>query len=137
MLIGMAPGFFNDSKHDKISHPYKPSFYFANTSKILRTGFLKNLNKIYFTNLSKITTSKEIMDSTFYQNQYELFFEILKKEIEIIKPSLIYSVGTTVHKFLLQKQIKTNLLYHPSYFLFKNQTKQAIEYYNKQCNKHI
>ena len=64
-VIGMAPGFYSGDVDDLISQPFKPSFFFQNTSKLLKDGFEEKLNKIYFTNVSRIALEKAKMNASY------------------------------------------------------------------------
>ncbi|MCF7795962.1 uracil-DNA glycosylase family protein [Patescibacteria group bacterium] len=129
LVLGMAPGFYNNNKFDNISKPYKPSFYFSNTSKILKKGFFNHLNNIYFSNVSKVVFSKEKMNDKLYNSLYNEFKDILLKEIKILNPSIIIALGNNVDKFLTDNNIKHIKSYHPSYFLYQHSENKGIEYY--------
>lgn len=139
MVIGMTPGYFEeDNKFTDLSRPFKPSFFFANTSKILRMGFFNNIQNIYFTNLSKVATHYNNMNSKYYIKFYSKYFYILEKEIEILKPKKIIALGVNVYNFLLAKGVENVIrCYHPSFFIFRKQTKTAPFYYKEIINEQI
>lgn len=131
LIVGMAAGFYGDTT-TKIGYPFKPSFYFGPASEILRIGFLENLNKIYFTNLAKSAFSESIMNTNnMYLKLYSNCIKILKREIEVLKPQIILAVGTNVFNFLESINIKSTKIFHPSFFLFKHQKQNGIDYYKK------
>jgi len=111
MIVGMAPGFYNGTKFDEISKPFKPSFYFSNTSRILRLGIYEILDKVYFTNLSKIVTTREKMNSEIYKNYYNKYYNIFEEELKIINPKIIICLGKNVHDFLITKNIIQKIIY--------------------------
>jgi uracil-DNA glycosylase len=135
MVVGMAPGFYNDNKFDKLSKPFKPSFYFALTSKMLREGFKSHLKRIYFTNLSKLCLSRKLMDDKSYnnnysyENMYEKYLHVLKEEINILKPKTILSLGRDVFNFMNENGIESTYTYHPSYFCYKKQFEIGKKHY--------
>jgi len=131
MIVGMAPGFYNGTEFDKLSKPFKPSFYFSNTSRILRLGLFEILDKIYFTNLSKIVTTKEKMNSDIYKNYYNKHYNIFETELEIINPKIIICLGRIVYDFLYKKDLKQKVIYwyHPSYFIYQHSESHGIQYY--------
>ena len=130
MVIGMAPGFYNGNKFDVLSKPFKPSFYFAQTSKMIREGFKSYISRIYFTNLSKLVLARNLMDSKSYKQMYDKYFYILKEEINILKPKKIIALGKDVFNFLLEKDIRTETTFHPSFFIYKNQFEDGKQHYN-------
>ena len=127
MVVGMAPGFYNGNKTDILSKPFKPSFYFALTSKMLREGFKSNLKRIYFTNLSKLCLTRNLMNDKSYNNKYsyekmyEKYLHILEEEIRILKPKKILSLGRDVFNFMNENRIDSIYTYHPSYFIYRKQ----------------
>lgn len=137
MIIGMAAGFFDEkNKFTNISFPFKPSFYFAETSEMLRDGFFGNLENIYFTNMSKCAFCKNIMNNNDgYIKLYSRCKEIILNEIEVIKPSIIYVAGKEAYEFAKSINIKCEKIIHPSYFLFRKNKKAGIEYYKKLNNE--
>lgn len=136
MLIGMSAGFFNANLFDKISFPFKFSFYFGETSEMLRIGFKNKLNNIYFTNLAKCAYNRKIMNKKdVYNNIYSICIETLKNEMLILKPKIILAFGTNVFKFLMKNNISCKKIIHPAYFLFRKNKKNGIEYYKKICEE--
>ena len=127
MVVGMAPGFYNANKTDILSKPLKPSFYFALTSKMLREGFKSYLKRIYFTNLSKLCLTRNLMNDKSYNNKYsyekmyEKYLHILKEEIRILKPKKILSLGRDVHNFMNENKIESTYAFHPSYYIYRKQ----------------
>lgn len=128
MVIGMAAGFYSNDADDKISQPFKPTFFFQNTSEILRNGFNSSLDKIYFTNASKIALERSRMNISYLHN-YNKYFENLMLEIETLKPKSIIALGTNVYDFLLSKNIKCTKGYHPGYFIYRNNYNVYENYY--------
>ena len=128
MVIGMAAGFFTNDDDDKISQPFKPSFFFQNTSEMLRSGFGPNLKEVYFTNASKIAVEKNLMNES-YESNYEKYWPILEHEINVLKPKRILAAGTNVYKFLKDKGLNCQKIYHPSYFIYQGKQKESIYYY--------
>jgi len=127
MIVGMAPGFYNANKTDILSKPLKPSFYFALTSKMLREGFKSYLKRIYFTNLSKLCLTRNLMNDKSYNNKYsyekmyEKYLYILKEEIRILKPKKILSLGRDVYNFMNGNGIASTYTFHPSYYIYRKQ----------------
>jgi len=136
MVVGMAPGFYNANKTDVLSKPLKPSFYFALTSKMLREGFKSDLKRIYFTNLSKLCLSRNLMNDKSYNNNYsyekmyEKYLHILEEEIKILKPKKILALGRDVYNFMNENRIESVYTYHPSYFIYRQQFKDGKQHYN-------
>jgi len=141
MVVGMAPGFYNGNKFDKLSKPFKPSFYFALTSKMLREGFKSNLKRIYFTNLSKLCLSRKLMNDKSYNNNYsyesmyEKYLHVLKEEINILKPKIIISLGKDVFDFMNINGIKSIYTFHPSYFCHRNQFEIGKKHYTSKIKE--
>jgi len=141
MVLGMAPGFYNGNEVDLISKKFKPSFYFGNTSQVLRYGFKQNLQEMYFTNLSKIALSKEKTVSVGYKELYNISQECFKKELAIINPRMIIALGKDVEQFLNEnkeylKIPEGTMIYrlpHPSAMLIKmkNNYLECINKYSK------
>lgn len=129
MILGMAPGFYNGNEYDELSKPFKPSFYFANTSKLLRFAMKDHIKDLYFTNVSKIVFSKERMNESVYKKLYNDFYKVLQKEIKIIKPKVIIALGNNVSEFLTEKKIDHIKGYHPSYFIYQHSSQKSLEYY--------
>lgn len=127
-VIGMAAGFFTNDADDKISQPFKPSFFFQNTSEMLRSGFGSDLKDVYFTNASKIAVEKNLMNES-YESNYEKYWPILNNEIEFLKPRRILAAGTNVYTFLRKKGLDCQKIYHPSYFIYQGKQKESIYYY--------
>lgn len=127
-VIGMAAGFFTNDADDKISQPFKPSFFFQNTSEMLRSGFAQDLKDVYFTNASKIAIEKNLMNES-YELNYEKYWPILENEIKLLKPRRILAAGTNVFTFLKNKGIDCQKIYHPSYFIYQGKQKESIYYY--------
>ncbi len=127
MVVGMAPGFYNGNKTDILSKPLKPSFYFALTSKMLREGFKSYLKRIYFTNLSKLCLTRNLMNDKSYNNKYsyekmyEKYLHILKEEIRILKPKKILALGRDVYNFMNENKIESTYAFHPSYYIYRKQ----------------
>jgi len=132
IVLGMAPGFYNGTKYDLLSKPYKPSFYFSNTSKILRFGLSKHLDNIYFTNLSKIVYSKERMSNVEYSKLYEKYIQVFLEEIKILKPKQIIALGNNLNEILNKYNIEHITLKHPSYFLYRKNEHNGINYYEEE-----
>jgi len=132
-VIGMEAGFYTGDADDLISQPFKPSFFFQNTSEILRKGFFKELKSIYFTNASKMAVEKQKMNES-YQENYEKYWPILNNEIELLQPYKILALGANVYDFLKSKNIQCEKIYHPSYFIYKHILDHGIEYYKKLIN---
>jgi len=129
MFVGMAAGFYSGDADDKISQPFKPTFFFQNTSEILRESIKHNLSSVYFTNASKIALEKKKMNESYITN-YEKYFNILSNEIEILKPKHIIALGTNVYDFLRNKNIKCTRAYHPGYFIYKGTLNVEKDYYS-------
>lgn len=129
-LIGMAAGFYSGDEDDLISQPFKPSFFFQNTSELLRKGFFNQLESIYFTNASKMATEKQLMNES-YQENYEKYWPILEHEIKLLQPRKILALGANVYDFLIGKSIQCKKIYHPSYFIYRHNLNQGIEYYKE------
>lgn len=128
MAIGMAPGFYTGDADDLISQPFKPSFFFQNTSELLRSGLGKNLAKIYFTNASKIAIEKKLMNES-YEAMYEKYWHSLEHEINLLQPEKVLAIGANVYKFLCDKGIQCEKVYHPSYFIYRHQVDYGVRYY--------
>jgi len=141
MVIGMAPGFYNGNKTDILSKPLKPSFYFALTSKMLREGFKSYLKRIYFTNLSKLCLSRNLMDDKSYNNKYsyekmyERYLYILKEEIRILKPKKILSLGRDVFNFMNKNGIESEYVFHPSYYIYRKQFELGKNNYHSKIKE--
>lgn len=134
MIVGMTAGFRGANKFDELSFPYKFSFYFGETSFLLREGFFDLLDRIYFTNIGKYSYTRDIMKSDdTYNKTYEDCFSILQTEIEVLKPKLIIAAGNDVHQFLNSKGIKSYKIIHPSYYLFKKKIDDGKKYYTQQA----
>jgi len=131
MVIGMAPGFWRIHEFNELSYPFKPSFFYANTSRILRDGFRDFLKYIYFTNLSKFAYSKDVLTPDVYKKLYEKCFPILKKEIDLLEPKKIITLGNDVHNFLTEKGINCEKVFHPSYFIMKGQDVEGVKHYKE------
>lgn len=130
-LVGMAPGFYYGHEIDKISEPFKPSWFFAQTSKILRMGVLHKIEYCYFTNLAKMVFAKSEMNEAKYEELYSKYFYVLEKEIELLKPQKIISLGRNVYNFLSKCKIDTEFMYHPSYFWYRKQFATGRNYYRE------
>jgi uracil-DNA glycosylase len=76
---------------------------------------------VAFTNLFKCSTKceQERIKDTSFENCYEKYF---KEEIELIRPQIIFALGSEVTKFLKSKKLDVPLISirHPSYFYKKN-----------------
>lgn len=127
-VIGMAAGFYTGDADDLISQPFKPSFFFQNTSEILRKGFFKELKSIYFTNASKMAVEKQKMNES-YEENYEKYWPILKNEIDLLQPNKILTLGANVYDFLKNKNIECKKVLHPSYWIYRHQIEDGIKYY--------
>lgn len=134
MIVGMTAGFRGANYFDSISFPYKFSFYFGDTSFLLREGFYDLLHLTYFTNVGKYSYSRAVMETDdTYIKTYDDCLPILQREIEYLKPSLIISAGKQVHEYLTDKGIESYKITHPSYYLFKRKIDEGAEYYSKQA----
>lgn len=137
-IVGMAAGFYGANKYDKISFPFKPSFYFGEASEILRKGFKSILQQVYFTNLSKCAFDRSIMNSPgSYEVCYNSCFSHFKREVNILSPCKILAAGNNTYEFLKTHGIECEKMIHPASFLFKHQKAEGIVYYNNIARKLI
>lgn len=137
VVVGMAPGFNNKNEIDGLSKPFKPSLYFANTSRILRLGLYDIIENVYFTNLSKVAQDRISMGEN-YIKYYEKYYDVFLEEMQIIKPRLILCLGKNTYEFLSAKNMpyKIYSFYHPAFFLYKHTDKDGIQYYKEQLKEH-
>lgn len=138
MIIGMTAGFWDPNLKSgdlwwDIQKPWKPSFYFNhNTSVLLRLGFYEVIDKCWFTNIGKISLSKEETNKS-YNEIYEWSWDIMKKEIELLKPKIILSIGKNVYDFLNIKGYESIKINHPSYYAMRGKWDEGLEYYINYC----
>lgn len=134
MVVGMTAGFRYANMFDEISFPYKFSFYFGDTSFLLREGMFDILSNVYFTNVGKYSFDRATMESgDMYIRTYDECFPILLREIEFIRPKAIMAAGTQVYDYLTKHRIQCHKITHPSYYLFKRKMEDGIKYYNTQA----
>lgn len=87
-----------------------------------KTDYEKEISEhVAFTNLFKCSTKceRERIKDTSFENCYEKYF---KEEIELIRPQIIFALGSEVTNFLKSKKLDVPLIFirHPSYFYKKN-----------------
>jgi len=65
-----------------------------------------------------------------YEAMYEKYWHNLEYEINLLQPRKILALGVNVYKFLCDKKMQCEKVYHPSYFIYRHQKDSGIEYYN-------
>jgi len=134
VIIGEAPGYHED----------KNGYPFCGKSGKLLRRYLDyvgiNESNAYFTNIVKCRPPNNLIPSSYEISTCTKYF--LSKEIEVIKPKYIITIGATSTNFILGKQIPiSNVanrvfnigskivlpIFHPSYIL---RSSKEFEYMN-------
>lgn len=120
MVIGEAPG----TKGRGLRKNFlKPSFFFTQTSHLLKTSLFSQDRCCYITNAIK----HAVEENKSTKQDFENSFEILKEEIEFIQPGEIFVLGNKTYDFLSENL--TNKLFklckkvpHPAYEIRNGRT---------------
>lgn len=112
MIIGEAPG----TKGRGLNESFlKPSFFFTQTSHLLRSSLFISAREFYITNAIKYA----VENNKSSEKDFEKCFDILKKEIDYIQPEEIIILGNNTWNYLsenLPKKIldKCRRVNHPA-----------------------
>ena len=82
-------------------------------------GWLKELDILkdsYITNIQKCSTETNVVNT----EEINKCFPFLQKEIELVKPQIIISLGNKVHEYLTSHNIVTVKIPHPSFIISYN-----------------
>lgn len=93
MVIGEAPGIKGRGLSENFM---KPTFFFTQTSHLLKTSLFSTNRYCYMTNAIK----HAVAENKSTKQDFENSFEILKEEIEFIKPNEIFVLGNKTYDFL-------------------------------------
>ena len=123
MLIGEAPGFKGCGKTGI-------PFYNDKSGMLLRYCLFKNCiseNEYYITNVLKCNP----LNNKINLRDLNICGKELLKEIQLINPTKIYSIGATAENFLKKYNISSQRIFHPAYAFYKGSIKEYIENFGK------